>query len=166
MGSGTDENEFRVVEDEPGWLFGQFGPIVTVVTREPPSVPGVQRFVSLARNTVSEHPDGIAAIMVFRARRPRLDPDVTREIVEAWGDLGPSVRAAAVVIDAGGFIAAVQRSLVTAMTTAIRGKVPAKVFNSPKQACEWICPQVPSVGRSVVVGIAFERFLITHAAPG
>lgn len=127
MDSGTDD---------PGILISRLGSVICAIPTRTPTGAAIDR---LAREIAAGPPGEPLLIFFVMGSEARIPDSETREQMQRLlVDLGERLESVVAVVEGAGFIASAKRSVLTFVTTVLRGRHAVRVHDSVPEAAATI----------------------------
>jgi hypothetical protein len=107
--------------------------------------PGSKEFAAFdayLSKVAAHHKEGIIFFVVLEPGAPILNAEQRKEMEAVYSRWGPSMRAAAQVVEGGNLWSLSARSVMTALRLVQRRSYPTKVFADVEEGAEWVAPYV------------------------
>ena len=128
-----------VVGDEAS-AYGIYGNVVICFGRGEPTLHTAQHYARTVR-TVAARGSGWSTLLVARGRSTP-PAEVRERLVAAFREYQESLTCAAFVLEGGGFSAAIQRSVVSALLMAVSRSGHMRIFSNVDQATHWMSERI------------------------
>ena len=114
--------------------------------RGAPDAAVAKDYRALLEQLIKSNPQGVGLITVIQPNSTPT-PDGRDAMVKMFRDLWPNIRGAAFVVEARGFAAATQRSVLSAFLMATRLNARLKIFDSIESAAPWLASVLVDAGK-------------------
>ncbi|MBZ0117002.1 MAG: hypothetical protein K8H88_08410 [Sandaracinaceae bacterium] len=124
-----DERDARIV---------QIDELLVVDWQGPVRVDAVVKVGDAIRKSGSEHPSGVALLMIVREACGVPEPRARQQIKTTIGEVERHIRAHATVIEGAGILASTVRTTINAMRVVIRHRYAERIFADVPAAIDWL----------------------------
>lgn len=167
MQPSTRAVTFIARDEASSW--GRLENVQVCLGRKPPDGPSAATYARLTTDMTKRFPGGYGLITVIRQTSTPL-PEARDIIVGAYKANWQYIRAVLFVVEAGGFQAAVQRSILGAVMLATRLRSRIRIVSSIGEGAPWFVETLGADTRTVLDARELERsvtaFCHSEAEPG
>ena len=114
-----------------GHITCALGCIVIVYSGRSPDAAYLDRSAGIVNAYGTKFPDGLGLMVLISANEPPPDEPTRRAIQASYAAMQQSIRAAVLVVEGEGFVAAAKRSIITVLSLTNSLSFPIKVSGTP-----------------------------------
>lgn len=157
--------KFRLVFRDSVGSFGWCGNLMLCVGREPPDPLGASNYAESVRRISALYPNGIGVLTVIQSRstpEPAARDLLVGTFKKNWG----SIRGALFVVEAQGFAAAIQRSVLSAFMLAAGVRDQIKVTTPASCDVSWLTERAAPDMNAAAIKKSMTQFIEKEREPG
>lgn len=145
------DGKAELVQIGDGIVLAQIGPVCVAIWRTQPTAERFEIQRSCLQAAVKKRPGNTVFMCVVEAGTEPPDENIRKASSNMVTDLGPDLKAVALVIEGTGFKAAISRTVLSGIVFLIRSPTPIKYFESAASGAAWLSQYVPigSIGSFV-----------------
>src|SRR4051812_25079756 len=120
MAEAERAHPLRVGYSDAHHCIGTCGNVIITYSRAEPNQAYLTKWKGLAHELLRAHPDGIGVIIVIDGAAPPPSESIRAAIKKTMLDLGTRLKAASLVVEGSGFLAAGKRSAMSLISLVAR----------------------------------------------